>query len=581
MKRILTLICSLMIATMALFGSACKPAGIPSGPTGGGGNNGGGDGNIVVDTTKTQLYVANLQGGIGYEWFRKAIARFEEKFADAVYEPGTKGVQIIPEDEYTVNGRWLLLPTDMYDVYFTENLTYNEYVRKGELLDLTDVIKAPAKTSPTTSESVTIESKLNADQKSGLTAQNGNYYAIPHYQAFRGLSYDVDLFNENRLFLAADKNNGNGGFIIRENDVKSVGPNGVAGDYDDGLPATIDEFFALCEKMCGLGIIPFVWPGQAVSYTEYLCDAIADNLGGVDAVRLNYTYDSGAKKTKIITGFDSSNNPIVDEVTITTDNGYLLKQQYGKYYGLEVLERVIDKIDSYAHALSNNDSNFTQYNSQEEYIYSNLENKPIGMIIDGTYWWNEAKGAYNRSVAKYGERAKVRNFAWMPMPTAVSAADQATNAKDPVVRDIMNSYCIVNAKVADNQYKAQLAKDFVSFCYTDESLQEFTTTTGVAKGLNYSLTEAQYNSLSPFAKSCWDFRAVADIVSILPGSVMTIENEQSLLWDLFTTSISGQAYNTPFYAYLAKESSEDYFKGQWISDSTWRQNYERYFTVGM
>ena len=122
MKKILTLFCSMLIAFTALFGSACGgPAGIPDGSATGDSANG----DIIVDENKTQLFVANIQGGIGYEWFRKVIARFEEKFADAVYEPGTKGVQIIPEDEYTVNGRWLLLPTDMYDVY----LGLKEYVR--------------------------------------------------------------------------------------------------------------------------------------------------------------------------------------------------------------------------------------------------------------------------------------------------------------------------------------------------------------------------------------------------------------------------------------------------------------------
>ena len=581
MKKILALFCTLLVATMALFGSACGPAGIPDSGEINNSSNGGNTGDIIVDQNKTQLYVANLQGGIGYEWFRKVIARFEEKFADVVYEPGTKGVQIIPEDEYTVNGRWLLLPSDMYDVYFTENLTYNEYVRKGEVLDLSDVVKAPAKTSPTTSESVTIESKLNADQVAGLTAQNGNYYAIPHYQAFRGLSYDVDLFKDNKLYFAADKDNGNGGFIIRETDKKSVGPNGISGDYDDGLPATIDEFFALCEKMVSLSITPLIWPGDSIGYTEYLVDAFADNIGGADAVRLNYTYDSGADTTKVITKFDSKGNPVVEEVAITNDNGYLLKQQYGKYYGLKVFEEVIKKIDQYAYSLSNNDSNFTQINSQEEYIYSNLENKPIGMIVDGSYWWNEAKSAYDRSVGQYGDRAKVRNFAWMPVPTAVSAADQAANAKAPVFRDIMMSYCIVNAKVADNQYKTQLAKDFVSFCYSDESLQEFTTTTGVAKGLNYTLTDAQYKSLSPFAKSCWDIRAKADIVNTLPVSKMVIDNEQALLWDLFGTNIGGEAYNTPFYAFIVKQSANDYFKGQWITSATWSKNYGKYFTVGV
>ena len=62
---------------------------------------------------------------------------------------------------------------------------------------------------------------------------------------------------------------------------------------------------------------------------------------------------------------------------------------------------------------------------------------------------------------------------------------------------------------------------------------------------------------------------------------MAIDNEQSLLWDLFGTNIGGQAYNSPFYAFIEKQSAEDYFKGQWINFETWRNSYERYFTVGV
>lgn len=575
MKKILTSVCSLLLAGTTVLATSCQPGGVPGGVPGGGNN-------IVVDETKTQLYVSNLQGGIGYEWFKKVIDRFEEKFANAEYAPGTTGVQIIPEYEYTVNGRWLLLPTENYDVYFTENLTYNEYVRKGEILDISDVVSAPAKTSPTTTESVTIESKLSADQKNVLTVQKNKYYALPHYEAYRGVSYDVDLFNENKLFFAANADNGNNGFIIRDTDAKSVGPNGVAGDYDDGLPATLEEFFKLCDVMVSKSITPFMWPGSAVGYTEYLIDAIADNIGGADSVRLNYTYDSGVNTTKIVTGFnETTNEPIVRDVAITTDNGYLLKQQLGKYYGLETLERIISNIDKYAYTLSNNDSNFTQLNSQEEYIYSNLENNPVAMIIDGTYWWNEAKPAYERSVGQYGDRAKTRNFAWMPMPTAIGEADRVSGAKKPVVRDLMHSYAFINAKISTDPYRTQLAKDFISFCYTDESLQEFTTTTGVPKGLNYELTGDQIKDLNPFAKSVWEFRKQADVITAMPSSLITVENEQNLLWDLYGTTILGQPYNTPFYAFIAKENARDYFKGQWITEATWRNSYERYFTAGV
>jgi hypothetical protein len=37
----------------------------------------------------------------------------------------------------------------------------------------------------------------------------------------------------------------------------------------------------------------------------------------------------------------------------------------------------------------------------------------------------------------------------------------------------------------------------------------------------------------------------------------------------------------PFYAFIAKENAEDYFKGQWSNFETWRNSYERYFTVGV
>lgn len=571
MKKSLAVCLSVLCTSVAVFGSACKPsATFP----------GGGTDNVLVDETKTQLYVSNLQGGIGYEWLQKVIDRFEEAYKDEVFEPGTKGVQIIPDYEYTVNGAWLILPTDTWEVYFTENFTYNEYVMQNQVLDISDVVKSPAKTGPDTSETETIADKLDAEQKSGLTAYNGNYYAIPHYEAYRGVSYDVDVFETFRLFYAADKENGNDGFIIKTTDKRSAGPNGVSGDYDDGLPATLEEFEKLCDKMVTVGVTPFVWPGSAVAYTEYLVDSIEASIGGAEATALNYTYDSGDKTTKVVTGINGD-TITTEDVAITNDNGYYIKQLLGKYYGYQTLEKIIDKIDTYAYSLSNNDSTFTQLASQEEFIFSNLENKPIAMIIDGNYWWNEAKAAYQRSVNQYKDRAIERNFAWMPMPTAVDETDRESGAKEPVLRDVMKSYCFVNANISDKPEKVRLAKEFVSFCYSDESLQEFTTTTGVAKGLDYELTPAQKSSLNAYAQSCWTVREKGTIVRTLSSNRMVIEQERNLLWNVFDATVNGQAYNTPFTAFLGNVSAADYFKGQWISSENWRKNYERYFTVGV
>jgi hypothetical protein len=205
------------------------------------------------------------------------------------------------------------------------------------------------------------------------------------------------------------------------------------------------------------------------------------------------------------------------------------------------------------------------------------------MIIDGNYWWNEAhnSGAYRRSVNDYGSRAETRNFAWMPMPTAINEIDRASGAKEPVLRDVMRSYAFVNATISDTDYKVKLAKEFVSFCYTDESLREFTVTTGVAKGLDYDLLPEDFNVLDSYGQSCWTVREKGTIIRTLSANRMVMENETALTLNLFDTVVSGDPYNTPFRGFLDGVSAADYFKGQWISSQKWASNYGRYFTEGV
>ena len=60
----------------------------PMGPGGGG---------TSVDKTKTQLTVANYDGGVGREWFRVVKANFEQKYAETSFETGKMGVQIVAD----------------------------------------------------------------------------------------------------------------------------------------------------------------------------------------------------------------------------------------------------------------------------------------------------------------------------------------------------------------------------------------------------------------------------------------------------------------------------------------------------
>ncbi len=568
MKKTLAGILSLICCSAMAFGAGCGGLGGESD-----------EWYEEIDASKTQLYVSNLKGGIGHEWLMKAKTRFESAYAEESFEDGKKGVQVVVDTDNSVNGAWLILPSSEWEVFFTENLPFNDYVSQGQILDISDVVKTPAY-----GETETIESKLDDEQRAGLTAYDGKYYVIPHYEAYRGISYNVQVFEDYKLFFADEKDNGNGGFIVRNSDKRAPGPNGVYGDYDDGLPATVDEFFQLCDRMVLVGVKPFVWPGASIAYSEYIVDAFAEAFMGAEELKYNYSFDSGDETAKVITGFNAE-TPVVEEKSISNDNGYLIRQQAGKYYGYAVFQKIIDKIDSYVYSLSNNNSTFTHYDSQEEFLTGEFENQPIGMIADGNYWWNEANnsGAYQRTVNQFGERAKAenRNFAWMPVPGVWSAEEGETPVTQPVLKDTMRSYCFINANISDRPHKVAAAKAFVGFCYTDESLREFTQTTGVAKGLKYELSDTEYASLGSLAKSCWSLRQNASVVRLLSANRMFIENQYDFTSYLHTSTVSGQPYQTPFTAFKAKVSAKDYFLGTWISESDWKKKYSKYFTSGL
>ena len=75
---------------------------------------------VPVDSTKSQLYVSNFNGGVGFEWLNKLAARFEEDFAETSFEEGKKGVQV-----RITNHKGIALstiPQSKDEVYFLEEV---------------------------------------------------------------------------------------------------------------------------------------------------------------------------------------------------------------------------------------------------------------------------------------------------------------------------------------------------------------------------------------------------------------------------------------------------------------------------
>lgn len=550
-KKIIVLL--LILATMLSL-CAC-----PKGPT---------DNPVIeINPDMTQLYVFSYAGGVGNDWLDSAIAAFEAKYADVSFEEGKKGVQVIP-DKQKVTAVTMIdsFKNSTYDVIFNENLRYNQWSANGNFLDITDLVNEMGE------DGKTIYSKLSADKLGALTARDGKIYALPHYEAFRGLVYDIDLFNENNLYFAYDRTYSD--FILNANATKSAGPDGKMNTLDDGLPATYEEFFKLCDEMVSKGITPFVWSGEQNAYSEFLLYALADTWAGAEETKLNYNFGVGSSDntTTVVTGF-SNGQPITSEVEISEANGYLLRQTEAKYRALEFLFKIFNTSDYY---YTDSMAKLTMSNreAQETYIFSSLENKPIGMLIEGTFWEKEAKDSFDLSVSAYGEAAKNRNFGWMPLPGVYSGTVDESNGVTQVLNDYINAYCGINAN--STGVRLELAKLFVKFVYTDEMLNDFTKHTGMLKGMNYDITSETTNGLSGFYKQLIELRKESDVITPLSASVLFMNNETK--FTLYDSYWNSSKYIFPIAAFRGgQKSAITYFEGMEMSEADWEAAYGRFY----
>ena len=530
----------------------------------------------AIDPNRTQLYVFNYEGGVGSDWLYDMKEKFEEEYKDICFEPGTskKGVQIMIEANKLSFNADEKIKSSSNEVFFTENVGYNDMVSQDLLLDITDLVTS-------TEDGASLESRMTDQQKESLTALKGKYYALPHYDGFRGVSYDIDLFEEKGFYFADEKENGNNGFVISASEKRSAGPDGKYDTGDDGLPATMEEFFKLFDYMLSSNVTPFVFTGMYPEYTSYVAEWIYSNYAGADVASLDYSFDSGDMEVEIITNFEELKNnmfgaePIIEKVKIKPENGYLMKQQVGKYYGLAFLCKMLSD-SRYYYSLSTNQT-FSHLDAQEAFIYSKLENKPIAMIIDGSYWVNEAKGAFQRSIEDYGTRAENRNFGWMPLPVTVSGEVSEETAQKNAAKDTVRSYAYINGNIKDDENKVKLAKLFLGYCYKLENLQRFTELTGCARGLNYELTEENKSQMSTFALSVWEMKQTTEMVRPLSTSQLFLNNEREFYLSPWESVVSGQSYVNPITAFRSSISAMDYFNGMKIYQRDWEKDYSRWF----
>ncbi len=513
--------------------------------------------NQKIDPTKTQLYVSSYNGGYGKEWLDSAIRRFEAKYANEHYEEGKTGVQVMVIDGKNVGTSVLsTISSSPAEVFFTEGVYMSDFVSGGYVEDITDIV-----TEKLTEygETKSIEEKFTSAQKDyfGVT-ENGetHYYMIPHYQSFRGFIYDVDLFDEEKLFIAkngapSESLQEDGSFggtykFTNQSGVKSAGPDGKYGTYDDGMPATYEEFYALCDKLGSKGIVPISYAGSVQVYYDDFLTALEADVEGLTNMMANYNF-SGEVDSIIDLETLSDNGSSYDTITkeMSNKDGYLMARVEGKYKALEFTERLIkggmygSYFSSYCFDSTSNIEN------QSKFLYGRYGGeKTIAMIVEGSFWENEADGIFKSMATKYGDQAGrySRRFAIMPFPKA----DETRIGERLTIVDSLLSAGFIKSGLPS--YKREIAANFLQFVNTDESLREFNVLTGAPKSLEYDLNPEDEGKLSYFGKSVMEMRNDENTDIVYPASSNAIyrSSPASFFSDTeWNAVINGATYSHP------------------------------------
>ena len=476
MKRIVALMLGLLM-TIATVG--CGKGGF-----------GGVRSDVELDENRTTLVVANWNGGVGDEWLTTAIEKFEKKYADYSFEKGKKGVQVIlgSNNKTTVGGESLkeLIGTEGCndDIFFTENVYYQWWAKTGKMLDITDYVNEPLKEF---GEDESIVDKMNDDILSSMSV-DGKIYALPFWVGTYCMVYNATLFDEEEWYIAED------GSYTNASGKLGNGPDGQAGTYDDGMPATYEEFFALLDQIKKDNSTPILWPGASQDYLMWLIAELAADNMGYDQFMMNYTFSGEAELAKL----DSVNYDTMEfeteKVTITEENGYELGRQPGLLRAVKFAERLVQDTSLYdANKCMSGSYKIAQ--SQLDFVRNTTmsSQKDVAILVEGTWWENEATAAfketYGSSATKYDAEM---DYKVMPLPKATKEYVGTEN----IMVSPLDSFCFIKSDIAEERKEA--AVKFLQFVHTDAQMTEFTKMTGLTKPFEYKVDE---EGLTSFAKS--------------------------------------------------------------------------------
>lgn len=126
---------------------------------------------------------------------------------------------------------------------------------------------------------------------------------------------------------------------------------------------------------------------------------------------------------------------------------------------------------------------------------------------------------------------------------------------------VMENETLVFVNAAIDESKVELAKNFIRFATTDESMKQFTMTTNMLRSYKYELSEEEISELSYFGQTYYQYVQSAGVIYPRANNEYYMENTDKNVG--FVSAVNGSEYSAPSQAFKdnASLTAEDYFLG--------------------
>lgn len=527
-----------------------------------------GNGNIGKDEDSSKITQISFRqwGGTASstDWLQQAADRFAAEKANEPYESGKKGVKVEistnKDSDYTSS-----IPD--YDILMDENsANIYDMQTRGYLADIDDLVKG-------------LQSKIEPQLLPKLKGADGKYYGLPHYSYDVSISYNVDLFKTENLYIAAPGeesvvnykssllpgSSAGVNFVFNENTKKSCGPNGIPNDYDDGLPSSLEEFIVLCDYIrIKKNFNPFAISDitGGANYAFMLIESLWAGMVGTDAMKATTCNFTDAEVEVVKEGALSYDGtllntgikmPQTETVVLSDDNGYRMYDMSARYYALSFLELAKNK------GWFKNQQ-MTNTKAQEFFVLGNYnanDNDRCAMLVDSTFWYGEAVSGGTLTKYKSLSGGKEANVSMMPMPVQLTGQVTEGNGKKPTVIDT-SATVFVNKRVEKNEGLFRAVKEFIEFLYSDAELKAFTETSKLTMNLKYDYDKS---SLGNFYAGVLEIeKAAGDKVYAASDNIKFSKNRSSfsLIWG-GKLNYFGSYHNGSYAALMGGETAASIF----------------------